>query len=170
MELFLPSFSQGLAETGYVVGRNVTIESRDGDNLPALAADLVRRHVTVIVAMGADAALAAKAATQTIPVVFFMGNDPVEVGMVANLNRPSGNLTGGTSVAAELTGKRLEVMHQMVRRIKEAGDAQDRPGVRLPGAEAVCSGVSDSRTCWSVRPFPVGSRWYSKSTECKSRF
>ena len=80
MELFLPSFSRGLAETGYVVDRNVTIESRDGDNLPALAADLVRRHVTVIVAMGANSALAAKAATQTIPIVFFMGNDPVELG------------------------------------------------------------------------------------------
>jgi putative ABC transport system substrate-binding protein len=114
-ELFFPSFAQGLTETGYVVGRNVTIERREVgiDRLPA-AADLVRRHVTVIVAMGAQSALAAKAATQTIPVVFFMGNDPVEVGVVASLNRPSGNLTGGTSVSAELTGKRLELLHQLV--------------------------------------------------------
>ena len=116
MELFFPSFAQGLTETGYVVGRNVTIEPREGgiDRLPALAADLVRRHVTVIVAMGANSALAAKAATQTIPIVFFMGNDPVEVGVVPSLNRPTGNLTGFTTVSAELTGKRLELLHQLV--------------------------------------------------------
>ena len=116
MERQLPFFAQGLAETGYVVGRNVTIEPRLGsvEQLPALAADLVRRHVTVIVALGANSALAAKAATQTIPVVFLMANDPVEIGVVASLNRPSGNLTGGTAVAVELTGKRLELLHQLV--------------------------------------------------------
>jgi putative ABC transport system substrate-binding protein len=76
MEIVLPGFAQGLAETGYVVGRNVTLEPREGDRerLPALAADLVRRYVTVIVAIGAPSALAAKAATQTIPVVFIMAN------------------------------------------------------------------------------------------------
>jgi putative ABC transport system substrate-binding protein len=111
MERYLPSFAQGLAETGYVVGRNVTIEPREGggiDRLPALAADLVRRHVTVIVAVGPPSALAAKAASQTIPIVFAMGNDPVEVGVVASLNRPTGNITGFTTVSAELTGKRLD--------------------------------------------------------------
>jgi putative ABC transport system substrate-binding protein len=111
-------FTQGLAETGYVVGRNVTIEPRaaEGDRgrLPALAADLVRRHVTVIVAIGASSARVAKAATQTIPVVFIMANDPVEVGVVPSLNRPSGNLTGVTIVGTELTGKRLELLHQLV--------------------------------------------------------
>jgi putative ABC transport system substrate-binding protein len=112
----LPSFAQGLIETGYVVGRNVTIEPREGgiDRLPALAADLVRRHVTAIVAVGAPSALAAKAATQAIPIVFAMDNDPVEVGVVASLNRPTGNITGFTTVADELTGKRLELLHQMV--------------------------------------------------------
>ena len=109
-------FAQGLAESGYVVGRNVTIEPREGgiDRLPALAADLVRRHVTVIVAIGGNATLVAKAATQTIPVVFIMANDPVEVGVVPSLNRPSGNLTGVTIVGTELTGKRLELLHQLV--------------------------------------------------------
>ena len=98
MEHNLPLFSQGLAETGYVVGRNVTIDA-SGDHVgqqAAIAAELVRRHVAVIVASGRNAALAAKAATQTIPVVFGMAWDPVEVGAVASLNRPSGNLTGVT--------------------------------------------------------------------------
>ena len=104
MERSLPSFTQGLAETGYVVGRNVTIDA-SGDHVgqqAAIAAELVRRHVAVIVASGRNAALAAKAATQTIPVVFLMAYDPVEVGVVASLNRPSGNLTGVTGVSAEL--------------------------------------------------------------------
>jgi putative tryptophan/tyrosine transport system substrate-binding protein len=114
MERFLPSFAEGLAETGYVVGRNVAIEPREGDRLPALAADLVRRNVAVIIAVGGSAAQVAKAATQTIPVVFLMAGDPVEVGVVASLNRPSGNLTGVTAVSPELAGKRLELLHKLV--------------------------------------------------------
>jgi putative tryptophan/tyrosine transport system substrate-binding protein len=114
MERLLPLFNQGLAETGYVVGRNVTIESREGGGLTALVADLVRRHVTVIVVVGVLAAKVAKAATQTIPVVFLMAGDPVESGVVASLNRPSGNLTGVTAVGAELAGKRLELLHKLV--------------------------------------------------------
>jgi putative ABC transport system substrate-binding protein len=115
-ERFLPGFNEGLAETGYVVGRNVTIERREGspDQLPALAADLVRRHVTVIVAAGINPARAAKAATQTIPVVFGMTVDPIEAGMVGGLNRPGGNLTGVAFIGNEIAGKRFELLHKLV--------------------------------------------------------
>jgi len=116
MERYLPAFNQGLADIGYVAGRNVTIEPREGgiDRLPALAADLVQKRVTVIVAVGINATRAAKASTQTIPIVFGMTADPVEVGVVTSLNRPSGNLTGVTSVGIELAGKRLELLHKLV--------------------------------------------------------
>jgi putative ABC transport system substrate-binding protein len=116
---FLPGFHQGLKEIGYTAGGNVTIEYRWAedryDRLPALAAGLVDRHVTVIAAVGSTpAAFAAKAATTTIPIVFLVGVDPVAVGLVPSLARPGGNLTGVTNLTAQVGPKRLEMLHAVV--------------------------------------------------------
>jgi putative ABC transport system substrate-binding protein len=152
---FVAAFRQGLSETGYIEGQNVAIEYRwaegNYDRLPALAADLVSRKVDVIATSAGDSsALAAKSATSTIPIVFSVGGDPVEKGLVASLARPGGNLTGVSLITTELMSKRFELLSELIphagviallvnsnnpgagRIVKEVQEAARAKGVQLP--------------------------------------
>ena len=120
----LAAVRQGLKDTGFIEGQNVAIESRFAENqnerLPALAADLVHRQVAVIIAAPTPAALAAKTATSTIPIVFEIGSDPVAIGLVASLNRPGGNITGVTNLSLETAPKQLEFLRELLPTMSDA--------------------------------------------------
>src|SRR3984893_12561824 len=159
-------FRQGLKEAGFVEGQNVVIEYRwaEGhyDRLPALAADLVGRKVDVIAAGNTTSVLAAKSVTSTIPIVFATGGDPVELGLVASIARPGGNLTGLGVLVAELTPKRLELLAELVphagviallvnpnsaiaeRIIRDAQEAARAKGVQLPILKAATESEIDA--------------------------
>lgn len=142
-ERFATAFREGLADQGYVDGRNIRIDYRwaggHPERLPGLAADLVKEHAAVLAAAGGPAAaLAAKAATATVPIVFLSGSDPIAQGLVTSLSRPTGNLTGFTFFAAELAPKRLQLLRQLLDRpatiaVLENPKGRDGP----PGLRAV---------------------------------
>jgi putative tryptophan/tyrosine transport system substrate-binding protein len=137
---WVEGFRRGLAEVGFSEGRDVTVEYHTADThnerLPALAADLVRRRLAAIVAPTGISALAAKAATRDIPVIFLAGNDPVELGLVASLNRPGGNLTGIASLGPELAEKRLELLHKAAPAVETFALLVGNPDSPLNPAEA----------------------------------
>ena len=156
---FTNEFRRGLREMGFVEGQNVVVEYRWAEGhykrLPDLAADLISRRVAVIAATSTPAALAAKKATTTIPIVFTTGSDPLEVGLVTNIARPGGNVTGLTQITMELGPKRVELLHQLVPKATvlalavNAQNAARALGLQLEILQASTPAVTHSS---SVRP------------------
>jgi putative ABC transport system substrate-binding protein len=152
-------FLQGLKETGYVEGQNVAIEYRWAENqpdrLPALATDLVRRRVAVVAAAGTEAALAAKAATTTIPIVFSSGGDPVALGLVASLNRSGSNATGIASLVAELGPKRLQLLRELVPNASVFGVLVDPA---FPNAQSIITDLQAAARTLGLQLIVVNAR------------
>jgi putative ABC transport system substrate-binding protein len=165
----LAAIRQGLDEAGFVEGKNVAIEYRFAesqfDRLPTLAADLVRRQVAVLFAIQSSAAgLAAKAATATIPVVFSIGGDPVQLGLVSSLNRPGGNVTGTTFLVNTLAAKRLELLHELVPSATAIGLLVN------PNNPASESETSDIRTAARTLGLQLHARNASSEQEIDAAF
>jgi putative ABC transport system substrate-binding protein len=152
---------KGLAEAGFVEGRNLTIDyawtEDQSERLSALAAELVRRHVSVIVSSATNATIAAKAATSTIPVVFAINNDPVTSGLVASLNRPGGNLTGISYLSAELGAKRLGLIHELLPKVTDFGV------LAYPAYPASAQFISDAKA--AARTLGLQIEVFNASTE-----
>jgi putative tryptophan/tyrosine transport system substrate-binding protein len=152
----LPAFLQGLREIGYVEGQNVTIEYRwaefQYERLAPIAADLVRHSVTVIAALGGTPpALVAKATTSTIPIVFQVGINPVESGLVTSLNRPGGNMTGIAALQGELVAKRIELLHEMVPQASVVALLVNQKPLYRDRNASIAGRRALSRTCAACR-------------------
>jgi putative tryptophan/tyrosine transport system substrate-binding protein len=165
----LKPLRQGLNEAGYFEGQNLAIEYRSADDhaerLPTLAIQLVDRHVAVIVASGGNVvALAAKAATATIPIVFTLGGDPVQLGLVASMNRPGGNITGVTILAGLLGAKRLELLRQLVPKATTIGILTNPTN---PANEIYIKDAQDSARTLGVEPYVLNA---STATEIDTAF
>jgi putative ABC transport system substrate-binding protein len=156
---FTVELLQSLKETGYVEGQNVAVEYRSAENqfdrLPALAADLIRRRVAVIVAAQGPAALAAKAATTTIPIVFATGADPVASGLVASLNRPGANVTGSAGFVRELSPKRLQLLRELMPNAAVFGVLADPAG---PSSQSVVADLRAAAPKFGLQLFVVNAR------------
>jgi putative tryptophan/tyrosine transport system substrate-binding protein len=164
-------FLQGLKETGFVEGRNVTIEylwaENQFDRLPALAADLVRRRVAVILAAGTPPALAAKAATTTIPIVFGSGGDPIALGLVASLNRPGANLTGSFFLLSDLLPKQLQLLYELIPNALRFGVLADPA---IPGTPSIVADLQAAARTLRLQLIAVNARTDSELEEAFATF